>query len=316
MTVELAHLSDVHVLAAAGAGPRWHEYLNKRWIGQLNLLLHRKHDERLLAAATEDLRARPPDHLVVTGDLSNLAHPGEFARARDYLEATGLPPERVTLIPGNHDAYTRGATRRGLFERAFAAYLGEAPAWPWTRELDDVLLVATNSAVPTPWFTAFGRLDPAQIGAIEEALSASTAATKVVLVHHPPVIGSGALDKPWRRNRDGLALLEACRRGQADLVLCGHTHAPFRVRAPGARPLWVVCAGSTTRPVRAVGQGGTYNRYRIEPGRVTLTTQAFDPARGAFVPQEPVALIGAEDAPSAARAVEVSSAEPAGSGSD
>ena len=290
MTVELAHLSDVHVLAAPGAGPRWFEHLNKRWIGRLNLLLHRKHDERLFAAAARDLAERPPDHLVVTGDLSNLAHPGEFARARQLLEATGLPPERVSLVPGNHDAYIRSAVRDRAFERAFAPYLGGDPAWPRVQRAGDVLLVATNSAVPTPWFTAYGRLGAPQLAAVEQALAASAAAVKVVAVHHPPVIATGELDRPWRRNRDGLALLAACRRGGADVVLCGHTHLPFRCRVPGERPLWVLCAGSTTRPARALGQGGTYERYRVEAGRVVATRRAFDPDADAFVDLEQVEL--------------------------
>ena len=52
----------------------------------------------------DDLRAQKPDHIAVTGDLTNIAMREEFENARLWLEELG-PPDRVTAIPGNHDAY-------------------------------------------------------------------------------------------------------------------------------------------------------------------------------------------------------------------
>src|SRR3546814_17366565 len=43
-------------------------------------------------------------HLVVTGDLTNIALPGEFVQVGEWLKGLGTP-EAVTVIPGNHDAY-------------------------------------------------------------------------------------------------------------------------------------------------------------------------------------------------------------------
>lgn len=283
--MEVAHLSDVHVPAPRHARARWHEYLNKRWIGGLNLLLHRKHPEELLEAAVADIARHPPDHLVVTGDLSNLALDGEFARAREHLDATNVPPERVSLIPGNHDAYVASAYRQRRFERAFAPYVGgEDVVWPRAQTEGEVLFVSTNSSEPTPWFTAHGRLGPEQLAEVERLLRESEAAFKVVLVHHPPLLGTGKLDGRWRRNRDGPALVRICQESGADLILCGHTHVPFRYVVPGgAKPLHVICGGSTTYPVKEVGVGGTYNRYTIEGGRLAkIEVRAFDPALGAF----------------------------------
>ncbi len=283
--MEVAHLSDVHVKAPRHARARWRDYLSKRWIGGLNLLLHRSHPEELLEAAVTDIAAHPPDHLVVTGDMTNLALPGEFARAREHLDATGVPPERVSLIPGNHDAYVHSVYRQRRFEQAFAPYVGgEDVTWPRAQEREGVLIVSTNSSVPTPWFTAHGRLGPEQLEAVGALLDASAAPFKMVLVHHPPLLGDGTLDGRWRRNRDGPALVELCQRHGADVILCGHTHRPFRYRVPGGdKPLHVICGGSTTYPVKEVGHGGTYNRYTIEDGHLAaIEVRAFDPDLDAF----------------------------------
>ena len=51
-----------------------------------------------------DLRATRPDHIAVTGDVTQLGLPGEFQEARQWLNHLGRPSQ-VTVIPGNHDTY-------------------------------------------------------------------------------------------------------------------------------------------------------------------------------------------------------------------
>ncbi|MDC0745569.1 metallophosphoesterase family protein [Polyangium mundeleinium] len=80
-----------------------------------DLHLHEGDDpEVLLQPLLTDLRDRVEglaleklDFVVVSGDLSNRASPGELAAARHFLsrlaEATGLTAERCIVVPGNHD---------------------------------------------------------------------------------------------------------------------------------------------------------------------------------------------------------------------
>src|SRR5690606_12283447 len=104
----LAHLSDPHLPAVPR--PRLVELASKRGLGLVNWHLRRRHEHRaeVLDALLNDLDAQAPDHIAVTGDLVNVALPGEFATARAFLERLG-PPERVSFVPGNHDAYVRAA---------------------------------------------------------------------------------------------------------------------------------------------------------------------------------------------------------------
>ena len=68
---------------------------------------------RSLQAVAQDVRAQGFDHIAVTGDLANISLPQEFHLARAWLDALG-PFDRVTVVPGNHDAYVGVDWERGL----------------------------------------------------------------------------------------------------------------------------------------------------------------------------------------------------------
>ncbi len=93
--MQLAHISDLHVKAPLGP---WTGLLNKRWIGAVTLL-RRAHPDEILDGCIDDLAKAPPDHLAVTGDLSNIALVGEWLAARNWIEETGLPCKAVTVKP-------------------------------------------------------------------------------------------------------------------------------------------------------------------------------------------------------------------------
>src|SRR5438105_293980 len=100
----LAHLSDPHL--GPLPLPRLGDLSGKRGLGFLNWMRSRRlrHRPEVLDAVVRDLKAAAPDHIVVTGDLVNLALKAEFPPARQWLARLGSAHE-VTLIPGNHDAY-------------------------------------------------------------------------------------------------------------------------------------------------------------------------------------------------------------------
>ena len=84
--MRIAHFSDLHVLALDGVPP--HRFFNKRFTGWVNLRLKRAHNHRpahVRAVAREITRAKV-DHVVITGDLTNLALEQEFVAVRELLE--------------------------------------------------------------------------------------------------------------------------------------------------------------------------------------------------------------------------------------
>ena len=77
-----------------------------------------------LRSALDAVVASGADHLVISGDLTELGDDAEFERFAEVLADAAIDPGDVTLVPGNHDAYT---TADG-WRRALAG-----PLAPWAR---------------------------------------------------------------------------------------------------------------------------------------------------------------------------------------
>src|ERR1700691_5025488 len=122
--MRIAHFSDLHLLSLEGVP--FHRFLNKRATGFANLKLKRGsiHRASYVRAIAREVRRIEVDHVVVTGDLTNLSLEPEFELAREVLEKDlDLSPRDVSIVPGNHDVYTRGARAAQRFATYFADYL-------------------------------------------------------------------------------------------------------------------------------------------------------------------------------------------------
>ena len=239
--VTLAHLSDVH-LPVLPRIPFTHLSL-KRGLGLLNWHCKRQRVHRMDAvdALLADLARQAPDHIAVTGDLANLGLPEEHANALAWLQRLG-PPSKVSVVPGNHDIYTRLGRDPGVerwrdymtsddWGRTLTGETADAPlVFPYVRRLGDIALIGLCSAVPTPPFVAAGRLGEAQLARLPRLLDATHAAglVRVVLIHHPPLPGQATR----RRGLEDAAALQAVlQKHGAELVLHGHNHRNMEARA-------------------------------------------------------------------------------------
>ena len=59
----------------------------------------------------DDINAQGIEHVLCTGDVTNLALEQEFAFAREKFDRLAGGPTNVTVIPGNHDAYVAEGIR-------------------------------------------------------------------------------------------------------------------------------------------------------------------------------------------------------------
>jgi 3',5'-cyclic AMP phosphodiesterase CpdA len=217
----LAHLSDPHLPPLPK--PRLSELAGKRVLGYVNWTRnrHKYHRREVLDALVADVKAQGPDHIAVTGDLVNLALEAEFAPARAWLDGVGSP-DRVTTIPGNHDAYVRATFHR--FGETFAPYLAGDDGrigFPSLRRRGPLALISLSTAVPTLPLMATGTLGPDQLASLEEVLErlAAEDVFRVLLVHHP--LKSHARHK---RMTDSAGLLTLLKRHGVELILHGHDH--------------------------------------------------------------------------------------------
>jgi 3',5'-cyclic AMP phosphodiesterase CpdA len=283
----IAHFSDVHALSLGGVSPL--AFLSKRLAGGLNLLLKRRHRHpvQLFEALIQDLNRVRPDHVIVTGDLTNLSLEPEFALARRTLDGLALGPGEVTVVPGNHDAYVWGAWLRHAFERAFVPYLlsdgALTPRYPLERLRGPLAVIGVSTAVPSPVPFADGRIGVRQLAAVEAALQRHAGRFRVLALHHPPVQNRHAF---LRGLRDRGPLQEVLARVGAELVIHGHEHRDLWATVPGpAGPIPVVGVGSGTYNDTRRERRARYNLYRVAAGRlVAVETRSHDPASGRFTP--------------------------------
>jgi 3',5'-cyclic AMP phosphodiesterase CpdA len=282
----LAHLSDVHL----GIVPelRLRDFASKRIVGYANWRRNRAAamTTATLEALVADLRSKEPDHIVVTGDLTNIARREEFQGARDWLEALG-PPERVTAIPGNHDAYVPGAHNRfrelwAPWMVSGAEHIGKA-LFPFMRRKEHVALIGVSSAVASAPFMATGRVGSHQTERVAALLDEARAEGlfRVILIHHPPKLidpRSG-----WRKLTDGKRFRAMIERHGAELILHGHEHTRMLTAIRGATgivPVIGVPAGSG--PAIGGPRAGGYALHEIvETGPcydLTVIHRGYSPA--------------------------------------
>lgn len=261
----LAHLSDPHLPPMPAVQLR--DLLGKRALGYLNWTRnrHKVHRREVLDALVADLRAQAPDQIAVTGDLVNLALDAEFAPSRAWLESIG-PADRVTVIPGNHDAYVCATRHR--FAEAWGNYLrGDGTpdgdvAFPLLRRRGPLALISASSAVPTPPLMATGRLGRSQLAALERMLAglADEQAFRVLLIHHP--LRSDSRIKRLTDSADLIALLQ---RHGVELVLHGHDHVHSTIWIDGPRgKIPVVGVPSASAMAHGRHPAAAYNLFSIE----------------------------------------------------
>jgi 3',5'-cyclic AMP phosphodiesterase CpdA len=270
----LAHLSDPHLGPLPATG--WAALMSKRLSGFLSWTRNRVkiHRPEILAMLAADLKTQAHDHVAVTGDLVNISLPAEFTAAAAWLQ-TIAPPEKLTVVPGNHDAYVTlpwaqgaglwGPYMRGVRSPGSADTLPASEAdFPFTRRYGPVALIGTSTAVPMPLFVAAGRLGEAQRARLAMQLkdAGNAGLFRIVLIHHPP-FGGGAYKR--KSLLDAKEFQAVIAEHGAELVLHGHTHVSGlgRLATPnGFAP--VIGVPSASAVAAGHKDPARYHLYRIE----------------------------------------------------
>lgn len=273
----LVHLSDFHHCRPAGAGIA--AFRNKRLLSLLSWRLRRRkeHSPELLERIDRAVAAEAADAVAVTGDLTHLCLPAEFDAVRERLGALG-PPERVFVVPGNHDALVPVSWEEGLGR--WAEFLAPDASrargridFPTLRVREPLALIGISTARPTRPLCATGRVGTAQLERLEEILhrSARMKLFRVLLIHHPPVAGMVSRRKALE---DADRFAAVIRRTGAELILHGHCHRLCRAELDGPRaPIPVLGVSSATATAahplkraafRRICVGGSAGGWRIE----------------------------------------------------
>jgi 3',5'-cyclic AMP phosphodiesterase CpdA len=273
--LRLAHLSDPHLPMPDGAYG-WRDLFSKRTLSRIAWRRkHREHDPAVLSALIADVHAEAPDHIAITGDLTNFASPVEVEAARAWLSLVGAPRD-VTVSPGNHDALV-GVADHARFA-PWAPWLGDSgeAAFPQARVRGDVVVINLCSAAPTALYSAGGTLGPEQLARLEDLLGEHASAFRVVILHHPPVAGAVV----WRKQlADQVEFRAVLARRGAELVLHGHAHQSLVAAIPGPDGAAIPVLGVPSASARGERRHPAARWHLIEIGTdrsVCVTARGLD----------------------------------------
>ncbi|MDP2308639.1 MAG: metallophosphoesterase [Pseudomonadota bacterium] len=235
----IAHLSDLHLLEPAVRARRGGDWFRVHYLSlrrSIDYVARRARAEQALRAAAD----HGFDHLVITGDLTEDGALVQYEVLADVLEASGIPPERITLLPGNHDAYGTAVPWDIAVQGPLARWAGTSregsAAW-----LDDCVIVPVSSAVPQTFLRSSGRVESHALDHVGAIAGREPGRPVVIAQHHPPYAVMHQWVHGLLNHEEVTGLLEA--RDNVS-VLHGHIHrrkerglvvgGPLRIFSPYA----------------------------------------------------------------------------------
>lgn len=297
--IRIAHISDVHMgpLPPAKAS----DMTSKRLVGYNSWIFRRRaiHDPAITVEILSDIKAAAPDHLMVTGDLVNIALKREFLNGARWLQHAGKP-DWVSFVPGNHDAYVPVNWQDGLglwgdYMTSDLVVPGAQPtssvamAFPYVRQRRNIALIGVSTAEPTLPGKATGVLGVAQLEALAETLSnlRKRGFFRLLMIHHPPLPG---LAKPHKALSDAAELAGILRDEGCDLVVHGHNHTATRRKlASRFGTVHVIGVPSASSNGARNTEPGAWNEYHVRrvsgQWQCNVNTRTWNAGNRKFVPQ-------------------------------
>ncbi len=237
---KLAHFSDIHMPPMPK--PTLLELTGIRILGLTSWALSRKkiHRQNVFRAFEKDIKAQDIDHYAFSGDLVNIASRAEVKRATLWLKGFA-PADKMSYVPGNHDAYTEDAIASVLhywqdymkpcadgaqiLEDLGIELDDQVPhgPFPFVRVFGRVALIGVSSAYASPPFMATGVMGEKQRVRLAKILShlKKEGYFRVMMIHHPPL---PRLTPSVRALKDSVELKDILTDSGAELVLYGHNH--------------------------------------------------------------------------------------------
>ena len=271
MRATIIHISDLHFHSYP---QKLSEFNAKRILGATNLLIRRDREFPLKRAKllVEIIQKMEWDHLVISGDITQLSLEKEFSLAREILDPLLIKSERVTVIPGNHDRYINQHDGTDLFTKYFGEFFGKNEIH--VSEINQKwILVGWDSAHPNDLRTAAGTVKNITIQATEKLLQNFPDQTNFIVVNHFPL----TFPEDWKFDRSHeLYNLVPVRNWilqnpQIRLYLHGHIHLNWVHRLPrdSAPELLLVNSAASCSKLYN-GQSSSFHQIVLEDSKVKV----------------------------------------------
>jgi len=227
--IRIAHISDLH-FSKITFSPT--QFLTKRWVGNLNLILFRRKMDRKehLVNLIKILEEQKVDLVIISGDLSSTSMNFEFKLASEFVSELKKRGIECIIIPGNHDHYTKDAYKKKLFYQYFSnnqsSKIGNHTLKDHRLEvhkvMDKLWLIALDTVIPTPFLSAQGVFSKELEKRLEDVLNDIPKDVSLMIVNHFPFFQH---DSPHNRLVRGPSLKALLKKfPQIRFYLHGHTH--------------------------------------------------------------------------------------------
>lgn len=228
-SIRIAHISDLH-FSKITFSPT--QFLTKRWIGNLNLLLFRRNlsNKTHLDQLPSLFAQNKVDLVIISGDLSSTSQDIEFTQAKAFikeLEKRNIPS---LVLPGNHDHYTKEAFKKKLFYQYFSNNQQSLVSSHKLKDnrleihqlTDKWWIITLDTVIPTPLLSSQGVFSKELEMRLEEVLQNAPKDISIILVNHFPFFQH---DSPHNRLVRGSSLKALLRKyPNVKIYLHGHTH--------------------------------------------------------------------------------------------
>lgn len=219
----VAHIADIHFWRVVLNPFRM---MNKRFLGNLTVVLRRKHEFVLEHAEpfADSVAATGVNAVILTGDFSSTSLPEEFERAAKFVRGLRNRGMAVHLLPGNHDVYTFESARRKRFEKYFAEFLPEG-GYPALQRLPGGTPLILVPTVCPRHFSASGLVTRETVDKVAALLN--ECGPRVVVAAHYPILSKthGYASNAFRRLENAETLREVLVASRRKILyVCGHVH--------------------------------------------------------------------------------------------
>lgn len=192
-----------------------------------------------------------PDHIVITGDLVDDGNIEEAKKLKKLLKEFGVFDRKTTtVIPGNHDVFTklraRGQENNDKFTLLFRDLLDESIDYmaysnslsSSIKYLDDMALILVDTMPYAQISLGVGSIDNEEIAKLKREFRANqdrvSSAPVFVVMHHDPLyeledLADYVRPQSWLGIGDTEPLRHLVKAVKPNAILCGHIHCDDRV---------------------------------------------------------------------------------------
>jgi Icc protein len=214
-----------------------------------------------------------PHFVVASGDLTNHGDETSYQMVRDILQGAGIP---IVYALGNHD---KRAAFRAVFPGVADNSTADAPVYHQSIH-GELQVIALDSSRPG---RVSGAICDEQFAFLEGSLRAAPEVAKLLIIHHPPLIGDSSLAWESLSQNDTDRLADTLRGHNIAAMLSGHVHFN-RVSHWHGIPI-IVCNGlhATVDVLRPAGmqirEGTGFGYCTWQPSGITVSFVPLTPAR-------------------------------------